>query len=106
MAFTMKKEPHKDKTTMTAREVAVLVEDFRSQFRTFGEKLKSIDDKLDSTMGMVAKNTEDITWLRMLYETTKQDITKISGKLAKIEEDLRIIKEDFSKRLTNLESIQ
>ena len=77
----MKKASGKDKT-MSTREVAVLIEDLRSQFRIFGEKLKSMDDKLDSTIGMVAKNTEDITWLKMLSDGTKQEITKINGKLA------------------------
>ncbi len=100
------KKPKPAKTAFTATEVGALIEDLRSRFKVFGEKLNSVDDKLDATMGMVAKNREDITMLNLRTIGIKGDITKINGKLAKIEEDLRIIKTDFDKRLTRLEAIK
>ena len=100
----MKKETKKSKATFTSTEVGVIVEDLRSQFGIFGDKLKALDDKLDSTMGMVAKNTEDITMLNLNVSVIKSDLTKINGKLAKIEQDVGVIKSDFGKRLTALET--
>lgn len=100
----MKKETKKSKSEFTATEVGALIEDLRSNFRVFGDKLKGLEDKLDSTMGMVAKNTEDITMLNINVMVIKSDLTKIKGKLAKIEEDILVIKCDFSKRVTALEA--
>jgi septation ring formation regulator EzrA len=106
----MKKKATKP-DTFTAREVTVLLEDIRGQFKLFSEKLTAMDDKLDSTMGMVAKNREDFTMLDLKVTGVKGKITdieeeliKINGKLAKIEDDLRIVKSEFGKRLTALEA--
>ena len=106
----MKKELKKSKTAFTATEVGVLIEGLRSQFRVFGEKLKTLEDKIDTTMGMVAKNTEDITFLKITGEGSKYELTKINGKLAqiesrlaKVEEDMGVFRSDFGKRLTALE---
>lgn len=102
----MKRETKKSKSEFTATEVGVLIEDLKSQFRVFGDKLKGLEDKLDSTMGMVAKNREDITMLNINVSVIKDELTKINGKLAKIEEDIRIIKADFGKRLSRLEALK
>jgi len=57
-------------------------------------------------MGMVAKNREDIAMLNLRVSGIKDDLTKMNGKLAKIEEDIRIIKTDFNQRLIHLESLK
>ncbi|PIQ87609.1 MAG: hypothetical protein COV74_00030 [Candidatus Omnitrophica bacterium CG11_big_fil_rev_8_21_14_0_20_45_26] len=71
----------KSHNEFTAREVAVLVEEFRSEFRAFGEGLQDLREKVD----------------------------RIEGRLAYIEanfatkEDLRIFAKIFNDRLTTLE---
>jgi len=107
----MKKETKKSKTEFSGTAVGALIENLESQFRVFGEKLGTLEDKLDSTMGMVAKNREDITMLNIKTDGIKNDINKLSGKFVQIEEDIRVIKsdvrsikDDFGKRLTHLEA--
>lgn len=112
----MKKDSKREKTTFTAREVAVLIEELRSQFRVFGEGQSALRDKVDTIMGMVAKNCEDIVMLNMRTDGIKTDINKINGKLVQIEEDIRIIKNDirsikediktFDKRISHLETVK
>ncbi len=50
-----------EKTTFTAREVAVLVENLENQFKLFGEKIQSIDDKIDGIPINQARTLERIT---------------------------------------------
>ena len=112
----MKKPANKTREHNSDREFAVVLEKIYAEFKTFGEGLAGIKDKLDSTMGMVAKNMEDITMLNIRSDVVKNDVTKINGKLAQIEEDIRIIKNDtrsikedikvFDKRLTHLETVK
>ena len=122
MAFMMKKKV-KDKTTMTAREVAVLGEDFRSQFKVFGEGLDALkaklekidtrfngldtkvdrldirfnglDTKVDSVYTQVGKLTEDVGIIKVDIRTVKTDI-------AEIKETLK----GHDKRLAHLESVK
>ncbi|MCX5703948.1 MAG: hypothetical protein NT066_05625 [Candidatus Omnitrophica bacterium] len=101
----MKKEP-KDKEHNKDREFSVILEKIHSEIKVIIEGQNALRDKLDSTMGMVAKNREDITMLNIRTGGIKDDLTKMNGKLAQIEEDIRIIKSDFSKRLTALEASQ
>lgn len=102
----MKKETKKLKEFDKDREFAVILEKVHSGIELLGEGQDALRDKLDSTMGMVAKSREDITTLNIRTAGIKDDLTRMNGKLAKIEEDVRIIKEDFSKRLTHLEAIK
>lgn len=51
----------KDKTTMTAREVAVLIEDLRSQFKVFGEGLAALREKVEGIANALANVIERIT---------------------------------------------
>jgi tetrahydromethanopterin S-methyltransferase subunit G len=82
----MKKDVNKDKTTMTAREVAVLIEDLGSQFRAFGDELKTITRRLDGIEITVAR-----TW---------EKLTEIDLRLIRVEKKL----EEIDKRLTVVES--
>ena len=55
------KKPNKYKDAMSAREVAVLIEDLRSNFRTFGEGLSMLREKVDSIANALANIMERIT---------------------------------------------
>jgi len=70
----MKKETSKDKTTMTAREVAVLIEDLRSQFKTFGEGLATLREKVEGINEALGNTMERITniELRLTHLETKR----------------------------------
>ena len=102
----MKKKINKSKEFDREREFAVILEKIHSEIKVITEGQAALRDKLDATMGMVAKNSEDITMLNLRVSGIKDDLTKISGKLAKIEEDIRVIKTDFDKRLTHLEALK
>ena len=99
----MKKGP-KNKEYNKGREFAVILEKIHSEIKVIIEGQNSLRDKLDGTMGMVAKNREDITMLNIKTDGIKDDLTKMNGKLTQIGEDIRIIKSDFGKRLTTLEA--
>lgn len=88
------------------REFAVILEKIYTEIKVISEEQAALREKADITMGMVAKNTEDITMLNISMSVLKGDLLKINGKLAKIEEDIRIIKSDFGKRLTHLEALK
>ena len=102
----MKKETNKPKKFDNEREFAVILEKIYSEIKIISEGQTALRDKLDSTMGMVAKNTEDITMLNLRVSNVKDELAKMNGKLAKIEEDIRVIKTDFGKRLIHLETIK
>ena len=95
----------KDKTTMTTSDVGVLIESFRSEFKIFGEGQDSLKDKVESSRGMIARIMEDNTRQDVKLSVIENNITKIDGKLAQIESDIKTIKTDFGKRLTHLETI-
>lgn len=77
----MKKENPNDKTTMTVREVAVLIEDLRSQFRVFGEDLTAIKNKLNAVSEQVGRQEESIFVIRTDINIIKRDIAEIKETL-------------------------
>ena len=101
MGVAMKKTANKT----TDREFGVILEKIHSEIKIIAESQSLIRDKLDSTMGRVAKHVEDITMLNINVSGIRDDITKIYGKLAKIEDDISLIKSDFGKRISHLEEI-
>ena len=103
--LTMKEKKAKtsSKTSFTAREVATLIEDLHTKFGTVAEQLESLADKVDATMGMVADNKQTLTMHGIRLSGIEDEMKKIKGKLVKIEDDVRVIKSDFGKRLTHLE---
>ena len=88
----MKKDNKND--TMTAREVAVLVEEFKSQFRVFGESLDAVKSRLDSVFNQVGKLTEDVSIIKIDIKFIKADIAEIKNTL-----------KGHDKRLTHLEEV-
>ena len=129
----MKKET-KDKSTMKASEVGVLIEELRREFKVFGESQEFIKDKVNSTWIQTGKNTESITRLDINMSFMKNDMAKMktdiskleadvsgingrianietdvsgmNGRIANIETDVKAIKNDFGPRLTRLETIK
>ena len=99
----MKKNTGKLKEFDKDREFGVILEKIYSEVKVISEGQSLLRDNLDSTMGMVAKNREDTTMINIKTSGIKDELTKINGKLSKIEQDIMIIKSDFGKRLTELE---
>ena len=102
----MKKETNKDKTTMTAREVAVLVEDFRSQFRIFGEDLSTVKQRVETIFEEQGRIKEAIFIIKADINVIKSDIKEIKARLDRIEGDVKVIKEDLKvsdRRISRLE---
>ncbi|PIP20022.1 MAG: hypothetical protein COX40_06955 [Candidatus Omnitrophica bacterium CG23_combo_of_CG06-09_8_20_14_all_40_11] len=89
----MKNKTGKDKTSMTAREVGVLIEGLRSDFRVFGDELKTITRRIEGIETTVARTWEKITELDLR-------LVRVENKLEEI--DLRLI--NIDKRLTVVES--
>jgi hypothetical protein len=101
----MKKETKKTNDKNKDREFGVILERIYSEIKVLSEGHGLLNDKMDATMGMVAKSKEDITMLTIRMSRVTDDLLKISGKLAKIEEDIAAIKIDFNKRLSRLEAV-
>ena len=96
----------KTKEFDAARETGVMLEKIYNEIKIISEGQASLRDKLDATMGMVAKSREDITMLTINISTIKDELTRINGKIAKIDADIAVIKNDFGKRLTHLEALK
>ena len=91
----MEKNLKKPKSTFTATEVGAIVEDLRSQFRAFGDELKSITRRIEGIETTVAR-----TW---------EKITEIDLRLIRVEKDIAEIKttlKGHSERLAHLEVIK
>jgi len=86
------------------REFAVILEKVYSEIKTLGEGQSALSEKLDGITGMVAKNTEDISWqkleLGMKYDKINTELNKINGKLVRIEDNLKA----SDKRISHLET--
>ncbi len=94
----MKDKGSQDKTTMTTREVAVLIEDLRSQFRIFGEQLKAVEARLEGKIEGISAN----------QAKTLEKITSLEITVRKIQTDIADIKDTFKthdKRISHLETI-
>ena len=89
---------------MTTQEVAVLIEDLRSQFRIFGEQLKAVETRLDNKIDKLDGKIEGIATnqARTLERVTSLEITarKIQSDISEIKETLK----DHSGRLAHLET--
>jgi archaellum component FlaC len=70
---------------MEDKKVRVILEEIRSQFKVFGEGLKGINEKLDSTIEMTAKNSEDIEMVKIDVKEIKDDILDAGYTIERIE---------------------
>ena len=95
----MKKDANKDKTTMTAQEVGVLIEDLRSQFRIFGEHLSTVKEDLSAVKKKVDAIFEEAGRQKEDVFIIKSDIRIIKNDIAEIKETLK----SHDKRIAHLE---
>lgn len=98
---------------MPAREVAVLIEDLRSQFRIFGEKLEALEDKfngrLDNVDGKLENLETKVDGIATNQARTLERVTSLEITVRNIQTDIAEIKEnlkDHSKRLTHMETVK
>jgi len=82
----------KNKNVDFERETRVLLEKIHSEFQTFGEGLSGLKEKLDGIAGMVAKNSEQISFSNLHLSVVKDDVNKINGKMAQVEININAIK--------------
>lgn len=78
----MRKPKSKSKDKFSATEVGTLVEQFRSEFKVFGEDLTTLKDDVKATKEMVGKNFERITLLEI---AVRDIVNKISALTASID---------------------
>ena len=107
-----RKRPSKE--PFAAREVAVLLEDLRSQFRTFGEGLEEIRGRLAGVEAEVRAFSDFTTFQKLVSERVRDDVSsltamgrKMTADIAAIRDDLRSIKSElkgFDTRLTAVEA--
>ena len=94
---------------MTTSEVAVLIESFQSQFRIFGDELKSIARRLDNLESTVARIWEKVTTIDLRLIRVEKTVAEIHFRLTKVETDVAEIKVDVkghSQRISHLEAIK
>lgn len=106
MFGAMKNGLKKSKTAFTATEVGVLIEELRSQFRAFGEKLSAVSNKVDMTYEELGRQKEEIFIIKADIRVIKAEIEAIKIDLRLVKKDIAEIKEDLGKRLTHLEAIK
>lgn len=112
----MKKNNRKEKTTFTAREVAVLIEELRGQFRIFGENLSAVKSKVEAIFEEQGRQKEEIFIIKTDINVIKTEIKEIKARLDRVEEDIRLIKNDissikenlktFDKRISHIEAVK
>ncbi len=86
---------------MPAREVAVLIEDLRSQFRAFGEGLKALSDKTDGIAANQAVTLEKVAGLEIKVAGLEVITKRIQADVAEIKTNLQ----SHAQRLTRLETV-
>ncbi|MFZ5800968.1 MAG: hypothetical protein ACOY3D_06305 [Candidatus Omnitrophota bacterium] len=96
----MNKEAKKESATMTTREVAVLIEEFRSQFRALGEELKTVSRRLEAIETNQARAWEKITGIDLRLIRVERDVAVMKSDITEIKELVK----DHSQRLTHLEA--
>ena len=94
----------KDEYTVT--EVGTLIEEFRSEFKVFGEKLQANTEKLDATYEQVGKITEQMILLETAVRNVIariEELTKGISELVKTKAD-REEMQLLDKRISALEN--
>ena len=81
----MKERTDKDKTLMPAREVAVLMEELKSQFRVFGDELKTITGKTEAIETTVGKTWEKVTGIDLRLIRVENKLNNVDKRLSAVE---------------------
>jgi chromosome segregation ATPase len=105
----MKNKNSNDKTTMTAREVVVLIEGLRSEFKLFGDGLKMLIAKVEALEATVARVWEKVTQIDLRLIRVEKKIVEIDERLKSAETDTKETKEAIkthSEKLSHLETLK
>ncbi|OGX34385.1 MAG: hypothetical protein A3C36_00340 [Omnitrophica WOR_2 bacterium RIFCSPHIGHO2_02_FULL_52_10] len=93
----MKNSPKKKRSdTFTAAQVGVLVEDFRSQFRVFGEGMDLLNNRfggLERRVDGIANRLEDV---RINQAMTLERVTRLEISVTGLKSDVSVLKSDVS----------
>mgnify|MGYP001612617387 CR=1 FL=1 len=98
----MKKKTPKDKTTMTASEVGVLIESLRSEFRTFNDAIQTINRSLDALEKTAARTWEKITEINLRLIKVEKKVDEIDARMIRVETMLTT----QDTRITQLETLK
>ncbi len=90
----------KSKESFTAMEVGAILEDLRSQFRTFGEQLQATNRHLDVIEAEVARQAERLTMVELRLTSIESRLTDVESRLTDVESRIT----DVESRLTQVES--
>ncbi len=87
----MKNKTGKDKTTMTAGEVGVLIKGLRSEFRVFGDELKTITKRIEGMETTTARAWEKLTEIDLRLIRVENKVEGIDTKLTNINKRLTAV---------------
>lgn len=83
------------KSSFTSTQVGVLIEDFQSQFKVFGEKLVSMQDQLNTVIVNQGHMWEDIARINQRLNSIEQRLDTIEQRLAVLEQEVLEIKQEI-----------
>jgi chromosome segregation ATPase len=81
--------------SFTPAQVGALIESFKADFRIFGEKLKSLDEKVESIAKNQAYTLERITTIELKIVSIEERLKKLEERLSKVEEEIIEIKREI-----------
>ena len=97
------KERGKDKYTVT--EVGTLIEEFRGEFRVFGEKLQTNTEKTDATYEQVGRQTEEIAILKVAVQDNTKEIVSLKETTKKHTEEIGSLKAAVQNITTKIDNL-
>jgi len=76
------------------RHTGALREDFSSQLQGVADSVSGANQRLDTVIEMVAKNTEDIEVMKGDMNLMRSDIKELKDDVSVLKEDVSVLKED------------
>ena len=89
-----------------SRRTNVLLEKLRSEFRTFGDGLSAIRDKLNSTFNQVGRNTETLGRVEDRLTAVESDVSVLKEDVAGLKSDVGVLKEDVAEIKTDVSALK
>jgi hypothetical protein len=84
IALAMKKETKKD-NTMTTREVGVLIEALRTEFKAFGDELKTISRRIEGIETTTVRSWEKLTEIDLRLIRLENKLDTVDKRLTAVE---------------------
>jgi len=94
------------KSATPAGEVAVLLEDLRSQFRVFGEGLEDVRGRLAALEAEVRAFNQFASFQKLVADQTRSDVSSLTTMSRKITADIAAIRDDSHKNTADLDAIK